>query len=144
VAASFLIAANSTPGCLRSEPNRARAHPRRGGGLRKVSNDFQGDTFPAYGAAIGEVVADEALGREWLEAAVVAGHVPYFDGIVTAVRAEFAYTLMLVAEDKSRGMLYEAIGWTEMRSSYRELADLLRSQAERLDELAEQLRTAEG
>ncbi len=53
------------------------------------AEDLAPDAQPPYGTPLSEVIAEyhEGVfgGSEWLEAAVIAGHVPYLEGIVLAL-----------------------------------------------------------
>jgi len=81
--------------------------------------------IPAYGTSLPEIIARSAPWRDWLEGAVLAGHVPHLEGIEIAVRGADAFTWEQIEESKEHGALGDAIGWTHTADHYRVLIMLL-------------------
>jgi hypothetical protein len=54
-------------------------------------------------------VVDKWPGREWLEAALLAGHVPYQEGIVLALRADHLWWLALLKDEGPDDGLIESL-----------------------------------
>src|SRR5207244_407107 len=85
--------------------------------------DFSEATAPAYGEDRVQVVARE--GWEWLEAAILAGHLPQLEGISLAVRATHLWRMQEVRDAHAAGADDDALGWTESAGDYRGLVMLL-------------------
>jgi hypothetical protein len=78
-----------------------------------------------YGAKLPAVVAC-AGGREWLEAAVLAGHLPHIEGIALALRGVHLWTLEQVAECEAGDFSGDSVDWLEGAIvSYRDLIEML-------------------
>jgi hypothetical protein len=104
------------------EPNLSRAIVAE---LLPHASTYSAATAPAYGEGLDALVAASPTGWEWLEAAVLAGHLPDFAGITLAVRATHADWLRQVREAHAAGVDGEALGWTESALSYRALIQVL-------------------
>jgi len=78
-----------------------------------------------FGRCLLETVADSAPWADWLEAAVLAGYVPYFQGIELALRACHIFGLRHVQESVWLGLDDDAIKWTRASDLYREWIALL-------------------
>jgi hypothetical protein len=70
------------------------------------------------------VVERMRLGSEWLEAAVVAGHVPYLEGIVLALRARHRLYKLAIVEHEASGSVDDARRATLVGAEYRRIASL--------------------
>jgi len=81
------------------------------------------------------VVERMRLGSEWLEAAVVAGHVPYLEGIVLALRARHRLYRQAIVEHEAHGSVEDARRATSVRDEYRRIASLLEGLADEIEEL---------
>jgi hypothetical protein len=89
--------------------------------LAAFAVDFRGD-FPQYGQALAEVV--EVSGWSWLEAAILAGHVPHLEGTSLALRAAHAWYMSEVRGYEAQGVIGDALGWANA-DAYREMIAML-------------------
>ena len=80
------------------------------------------------------VVERMRLGSEWLEAAVVAGHVPYLEGIVLALRARHRLYKQAIVEHQARGSIDDARRATSVRNEYRRIAAVLEGFAAEMED----------
>jgi len=103
------------------------------------AEDLAPDAQPPYGTPLSEVVAEyhegPAGGSEWLEAAVIAGHVPYLEGIVLALRARHRLYRQAIVEHEAHGSVEDARRATSVRDEYRRIASLLEGLADEIEEL---------
>lgn len=94
--------------------------------------DFADGELPPHGQPLSEVIGNSG-GRDWLEAAVLAGYLPHVEGIELALRGCHALHLRQLDECVREDVLGDALGWTMMADDYRQLAALLESQAAELE-----------
>src|SRR5947207_1237210 len=95
--------------------------------LRAHAFDLVAVDMPAYATPLIEAV--QGRGREWLEAAIFAGHVPFFEGVALAVRGVHEFTLEQVGASLAEGCDGDALGWCEAAEQYREFVGLLKTMA---------------
>jgi hypothetical protein len=107
--------------------------------LRRYSHDVTPDWFPEYGAPLPAVVG-EWLPSEWLEAAVLAGYVPYVEGISLAVRGDYEWTRAEIREFIERDVIADALLAAESTAGeYRRLIVVLEQLAIELEQEAARL-----
>ncbi len=84
-----------------------------------------------------DVIAAEAPSGSWLEAALVAGFVPYPDTLPLLLKACHMDLLDQLSEFQEGGVWGNVIGWAEsFAEAYREYAQLLETFASELDNIA--------
>ena len=102
-----------------------------------AAEDLAPDAQPAYATPLSEVIAEyhdgPFGGSEWLEAAVIAGHVPYLEGIVLALRARHRLYRQAILEHEAKGSIDDARRATSVRNEYRRIAALLEGFAADMD-----------
>ena len=101
------------------------------------AHDYSAGTAPPYGRDRSDIVA-EADRSEWLEAVVLAGYVPYFEGIVLAVRATHLYWLDEAKRAQKAGVDGDALGWLNC-DLYRGLVILLEGFVHEMEEAQAQI-----
>ena len=101
------------------------------------AHDYSAATAPAYGRDRSDIVA-EADSWEWLEAVVLAGHVPFFEGIVLAVRATHLYRFDEAKQAHDAGVDGDALGWLNC-DLYRGLIILLEGFVHEMEEAQAQI-----
>jgi hypothetical protein len=95
------------------------------GDLAAAARDLPAEAHPAYGTPLEEVIRERGHTPEWLEAAVLAGWLPFLEGIELTVRAhqEFVRTRML--EEDAGDALGDAFTVAAYADAYRSLAGLI-------------------
>lgn len=91
--------------------------------LTRHACDCVADDEPTHGTPLAEAL--EGTGWSWLEAAVLAGHAPHFEGVLLAIRALHAMWTEEIADSYADGADGDALGWTQQADQYREAIVIL-------------------
>jgi len=79
--------------------------------LAPYTFDCRGLARPRYGAPLEEAIS--GVGWSWLEAVVMSGRLPHFEGISLAARASVLYWRAEMSRAERCGVDGDAIGWTQ-------------------------------
>jgi hypothetical protein len=100
--------------------------------LRPYRFDLAESDIPAFATPLLDVIA-AVPGREWLEAALLAGYLPHLESLDPVIRGIHAFTVARVRECEERELLGDAIGWAHAPYGYRQLIVLLEGVAIELE-----------
>lgn len=114
---------NSTEAVITLKPNLTRHDARL---LAPHATDHVGVHIPRYGTPARELISDD---WSWLEAMVLAGYVPHFEGIELAIRGTHSWWLREMRYAEAKGADGDALNWVDGVELYQRLISLLESLA---------------
>jgi len=94
-----------------------------------------------YGTPLTAVVEGEAPWMSWLEGALVAGYLPYFDTVPLLISGIHLWYRRQVATCIAEGVLGDAEGWLGISVEYRRVAEQLVTYAQEFERDLQQLST---
>jgi hypothetical protein len=128
----YTVSPNATPvhSVQLDEPAAARLRPYR--------LDLAKSELPPFAAPLADVIAGCAE-REWLEAAALAGYLPYLESLEPTIRGIHEFTVAHILKCEEGDVLGDAIGWAQTADGYRQLIVLLEELAIELERKRAQL-----